>query len=151
MWAEGRVIRRFLNRLGVSARRATQDRALPPADASAPAQATGRRQLTKEIRQPLDEELVAVSPRRWFEALVIALMRLLHIHDHPLAFLVAHDEMHVALLPVLPVEDIICDSAGPKVESTNHGLADLAPPPWFPLHDRHPPVFMNIFTAKPEH
>src|SRR5271157_3442997 len=50
--------------------------------------------------QALDEQLVATGAGNDPDALVIGMMRVLHIHNHPLALAVAHHEMHQPLLRV---------------------------------------------------
>src|ERR1019366_341487 len=57
--------------------------------------------------QPLDEQLVAAVAGSDPDALVIGLMRVLHVHNHPFALAVAHDEVHKSLLRVLRIENVI--------------------------------------------
>src|ERR1035438_1390027 len=57
--------------------------------------------------QTLDEQLVAAVAGNDPDALVIGLMRVLQVHNHPLALAVAHHEMHEALLGVLRIETVV--------------------------------------------
>src|ERR1017187_5506200 len=57
--------------------------------------------------QTLDEQLVATFAGNDPDALVIGLMRVLHVHNYPLALAVAHHEMHEALLRVLRIENAV--------------------------------------------
>ena len=57
--------------------------------------------------QTLDEQLVAAFAGNDPDALVIGLMRVLQVHNHPFALAVAHHEMHEALLRVLRIENVI--------------------------------------------
>src|ERR1039458_3926438 len=57
--------------------------------------------------QTLDEQLVAPFTGNDPDALIIGLMRVLQIHNHPFALAVAHHEMHEALLGILRIENVV--------------------------------------------
>ena len=61
--------------------------------------------LAQVTLQAFEQNLLAAFPRSRFDALVVSMMRVLHIHDHPLALLVTHHEMHEPLFPVFRGED----------------------------------------------